>query len=164
MKKLLTILSVLVLLTACGQKDIMKGYKGLKGPDHQFVSEDYKAVMKKIENKEPGLYYFGFSDCPYCQDLVPVLNETLVELDQKAIYIDVKNSSFQGISKAFQDFEATLPQDKQSGGAFPYVMGIDKDGNVNTHKGTVQSHNLDTGLTEDEAKYIKLKIKQLIGQ
>lgn len=163
MKKLISVLSVLLLLSACGQNNIMKDYKDLKTTNHHFVSEEPKTVMDKLENKEEGIYFVGYANCAFCQDLVPVLEEVLEETDKTAIYLDVSKDSFKAIIDRFVKFDNNLDKNLQSGGGVPFFIVIDKDQNIRTHVGTVDGYNPSVEeMSEDQTEYLKIKLKQAI--
>lgn len=163
MKKLLTLISILLLLTACGEKDIMAGHDGFDKKDHHFVTKSQEAIMDDIEARVPGVYYFGFANCPVCTDLVPVFEDVLTDLDVQAIYIDVSKDEFQKIAERFQTLDQSLPQSMQSGGGVPFVLVVDEDENIRTHAGTVNSYTPGAEeMDENEIEYLKVKLTQAI--
>lgn len=162
MKKLIALFSILLLLTACGEKSIIE-QPGFNKKDHHFVTKAQSEIMDDVEASVPGTYYFGYGECPVCQELVPVLEEVLTELDQTATYIDVSKEEFQKISERFQTFDASLPENRQSGGGVPFVVGIDEDGTIRTHAGTVGNFQPgQTEMNEDQIEYLSIKLKQVI--
>lgn len=161
MKKLLLLFTSLVLLSACSS-NIMKGHDEL-GADHHFVKEDYSDVMDDLENKKPGVYYAGFPECPYCSDLVPVLEDVLEETDTMATYIKVDDSGFDKIRDRFIDFDESLDESQQSGGGVPFVIVIDEDETIRTHVGTVEGYSPGVEeMSENQLEYLHIKLTQAI--
>jgi thiol-disulfide isomerase/thioredoxin len=96
MKKLLGIVLGVLLLTGCSVSQI----KDLDN-DGKHFSEDYSNI--KVDENNPmvyktpeqiidiikkgtGIIYFGFPDCPWCQNAVPVLIDIAKEMDIDQIY------------------------------------------------------------------------------
>ncbi|MEG0328363.1 MAG: glutaredoxin domain-containing protein [Erysipelothrix sp.] len=162
-KTLLVALTALLILTGCsGKSNLMSGYKGFDKKDNHFIRENYTDAMTKIENKEAGIFYFGFDTCPWCVALVPVLEDALTEADVKAEYIDVQDKEFKEdkeLQDRFTKFNASLPQDQTSmqNGAptVPFVVIIDKDGNLSTHVGTIDNKQQ---LSDTEKEFLKLRL------
>lgn len=41
----------------------------------QLVKDNQDDVVSRLEAKEQGMYYFGFPTCPWCVELLPVLDK-----------------------------------------------------------------------------------------
>lgn len=164
MKKTLTLVSILLLLlTACSEKNIMADQPNFDKKDHHFITDSYTAVMSDIEAKKEGIYYFGNATCPVCEDLVPVLEDVLTELDQEAIYINVSKEEFSSIAERFEEFDQSLAPALQSEGGIPYLVAIDDKGTVRTHRGTISSYDIGKEeMSEDQIQYLEIKLKQAI--
>lgn len=164
MKKILTLVSILLLLSACGaDKNIMADQPGFDKKDHHFVSDSYESIMDDIEASKENIYYFGYGGCPVCEDLVPVLEDVLTDLDQEAIYIDVSKEEFSKIAERFQSYDEALGADLASQGGVPFVLVIDKDGSIRTHRGTVNTYNPGVEeMNDNEIEYLVNKLKQAI--
>lgn len=60
--------------------------------DNPMVYIAAEDLVKKIDDKESFIVYFGFSDCPWCRSVVSTLIEVAKENKTKKIYyVDVKN-------------------------------------------------------------------------
>ena len=44
-----------------------------------------------LENKESGIVYFGFSDCPWCQEALPILKQVLEEQKLNCYYVQTRD-------------------------------------------------------------------------
>ena len=47
-------------------------------------------VVSYIENKESHIVFLGFRDCPWCQDLIPILNDVAIQKNVKIKYVNVR--------------------------------------------------------------------------
>lgn len=173
MKKLLAILIASLLLVGCQSgpqvkdptvtnngNNIMEGYDVPQ--TNQFIETDYATIMDRLEKRSEGVYYLGYTGCPWCQKLVPVLNYVLVEEDQTAYYLDATSQQFKVIQTRFNAFDASLETSLQSGGYVPFTIFIDKDGNVKTHSGTLTSDGGNTALSSDQVNELKDLLRELV--
>lgn len=59
--------------------------------ENPFVYKSEEEIIKILEGKS-GVIYFGFSTCPWCRTMLPVLEEAANEEEIKEIaYLDIKN-------------------------------------------------------------------------
>ena len=56
-------------------------------PFEKVTMED---VVSYIENKESHIVFLGFRDCPWCQDLMPILNDIAIQKNVKIKYVNVR--------------------------------------------------------------------------
>lgn len=165
MKKLMIlVLTSLFVLVGCSSNNIMKDYAGLKTEDHHFFADSPEDFIEDLENRVEGVYFMGFSDCPWCKELVPVLDEIASEQGHSIQYLNTRSSGFQNnttLQNRLQAWIETLPEADQNGGSVPFTIFIDKDGNVITHLGTVESHNAPTAtMTENEMKFLVARLTE----
>ena len=52
-----------------------------------FEKTNITTVFTMLENKESGIVYFGFSDCPWCQEALPILKQVLEEQKLNCYYV-----------------------------------------------------------------------------
>lgn len=118
MKKIFTIILIMMLtltLTGCSDKPVEKtdalkfkeeyeknnGVKNEKynvttrtvniPEDNPMVYATAEEIIKKIDNKETFVVYFGFSDCPWCRSVIEELIHVAKDLKvEKVYYVDVK--------------------------------------------------------------------------
>lgn len=146
MKKLVIMMLLAFTLIGCSSsqptnKADMSDYKDIVGNDIRFVQDDFETMVTNMANKKEGIYFVGFSSCPWCMEFVPVLNEVLVEKDATAYYIDVRSEKFtDNIIDKLTEFDNTLGS-QASGGSVPFLVIIDGNGKITTHLGTVSGHN-----------------------
>lgn len=102
MKKLLCVLIAALTLLGCAQSDAIKfkkEYESLNGKenengrdyveisipkDNPIVYADIDKILDVIENE--GVIYFGFAECPWCRNALPVLIEAANEAGIEEIY------------------------------------------------------------------------------
>lgn len=168
MKKItLLCITLLLVLTGCGQKNIMKDYPDFKVKDHHFETKKYSEIMDDMENKVPGVYYMGFAQCPWCVDLVPHLEEALADHDLKAMYIDSQTPQFKNnpaLQEQYSKFIKSFPDGVENAGSSPFVIVIGKDGSISGHTGTAPSHDARKNeMTENEIAYLRARLDRLFS-
>ena len=121
MKRLFIILLCLLTLCSCTAKepanDIdlvttkvdMSGYRNMLPFDHQFVGIDPSEFIRVFQEKGTGIFYFGYADCPYCNEAIPYLNEVAKENDIKIHYIDVYSDQY-NFFEYFETVKALLEE------------------------------------------------------
>lgn len=157
MKKLLIISSVILLIIAAifisGQY-FGKIYGGGTGnyniKTKQFKQEDEGKTISRMVSLKKGIYYYGFSECPWCQELLPIYNDVLLEQKKKSYVVNTKDTKLskhdrKKLSKFYQRYTG----DKRL--TVPFIVVIKASGQVSTHVGTVTNH---------DAKKRKLTAKQ----
>lgn len=162
MKKIfITTFAFLVLLVGCSstKKADMSAYTLMTTKDHQFNAIDTLEGFDKIIDREPGVYYVGFDTCPWCQYLVPVLNDALVSHEKTAFYIDTRpagasDTVLASISSKYLSVLNTM-EGENSEGFVPFLVVISDDGTYTTHVGTAPSHDARVNpMTELETNYV----------
>lgn len=166
MKKLLLLLTVgLIFLAGCS-KNIMSEYPQLKTKDHHYVTKNYSEILTDMENKVPGVYYFGFPKCPWCQVLVPEMENVLSEYDLTAWTVDTSSKEFENnavLIKRFEDFMKTFPAGvANESGSVPFTIAISKDGVVDAHLGTTPDHdNPRIPLDNNQKEFLTARLEYL---
>lgn len=134
----------------------MTSYEGFMDEKHQFIEVPMSDFLLKLDAGATGIYYFGYTTCPWCVEAVPIMNEVAKELDLNIFYIDKKaETAKEEDSKAI---EARIPDklDKDDDGNphlyVPYVITI-KEGEITSyHTGTVDSHDAHERKMNDKEK------------
>lgn len=142
----------------------MTSYEGFMDEKHQFIEVPMSDFLLKLDAGATGIYYFGYTTCPWCVEAVPIMNEVAKELDLNIFYIDKKaETTKEEDSKAI---EARIPDklDKDDDGKphlyVPYVITI-KEGEITSyHTGTVDSHDAHERKMNDKEKAELKKIYQ----
>lgn len=60
--------------------------------ENPFIYSDAEDILKRMENKETFVVYFGFASCPWCRSVLPTLIESAKSNNVETIYyVDVLN-------------------------------------------------------------------------
>jgi len=60
--------------------------------DNMYINYTVKQLDKDINDKKSRIVYFGFTDCPYCNDLLPILTDINSHFKQEIYYIDTRKN------------------------------------------------------------------------
>lgn len=158
-----TIIIILLLIFFLGGGYV---YNSTIIPDYNDSTENLQKssnpsnILNKIESKEQGIYYFGFKQCPWCRELLPVLNKTLNENNVTAYTVDTKADYFlekDRLEKIFSD----ITKEKEL--TVPFVIFINSNGNIQYNIGTVDNHFADKKrLTNKQSKELTSNLNDLI--
>ena len=203
-KNIKIIISVLIIILLCvglvyvfinniensSEKEEKMEFSKLYNVDenHVFETISVKDAVDLLENGT-GIIYLGYSDCPWCQDIVPLLNESAKNNDvSKVYYIEdfynmrpdkTSNPKYQNeynkivdIIKKYEDkINEQIKEDNII--KVPLVLFV-KDGEIlGYQKGTVEGHNISQDengnnylrdLTDEEEQEITKKLNNLINK
>lgn len=125
---------------------------------HAYVEVRVTELLESLKNPEGErrVYYMGFVGCPWCMEIVPVLNEVALAEEVTVYYVNTRGVTEEE-DAALEEVKALLA---------PY-LAVDADGNpilyvpdvlvvekgqvLSNHIGTVDSHNAhEREMTEDE--------------
>lgn len=144
----LILTSGLLFLQACNQKDAFQTeYPEVTDNKHLFEIVSVDKVLSMIENKETGIIVLGFKSCPWCQKLMPYVNQVVKEKNHEVIYyVDIKEmrdnpESFEHEKylQMKEKFSAVVDTERDRINAPTTIML--KDGEVlGFHLDTVRSH------------------------
>lgn len=152
-------------------------YQQVTDEEHVFEYVSANQILYMIENKKTALIVLGFKECPWCQALMPVLNEAAKNEEvEKVYYLDIKTmrddtttSEHKKYLMLKEAFSEAVDESKDRLNA-PTVIFL-KDGElVDYHIDTVITHvmndnNVLPPLTKDEHKelleILELKIDKI---
>lgn len=187
MKKLIyIILVVLILSVSIGCN---KAYNKKIETEAEYFSKLYEGVdssnvYKRINAEDAvnmlkegtGILYIGYNTCPWCKQIVPVLNDAAKEKDINSVYYienfynmrPDKNTNpenkeeYDELLKLLDDI---LPYEKDENGndttlkiiRVPLILFIKNGEIVSYHKGTYEGHNIQTKIDENgnEVRYLE---------
>lgn len=111
----------------------------------------FEEAIDFFEQKQTGVLYFGFKDCPWCQCARPILEKVAIENDQTIYYVKTRKAD-KNHTRLYDDTqkERIRPyiekymEDNEEGELTLYVPlvlqvqeGVVKDG----HMGTITNHD-----------------------
>ncbi len=153
----------------------MEVYPQLTDKQHIYEVIDADKALELINNKETCILVMGFKECPWCQAVIPYVNEVAKEEGlTKIYYIDIKYmrdnpesldySKYLELKEHFKD-AVDLTKDRINA---PTTIAL-KDGKmVGFHLDTVSSHVLEEGilppLNNEQERELKEIIKNLINK
>ena len=127
----------------------------------KLVDSSVKDMLKRVENKESFVVYFGFEGCPWCAEAKPILKQVMVDYDHDVYYIDTRknpewtsNTMIDDYDKLTEFLGDELKKDDEGTPRLytPYFIFI-KDGEVvMTHQGTVEGYDAHERKMTDEEK------------
>ena len=147
-----------------GEESDMSGYTGLD-EDHVFVDTSVQEMLSDMDNGMTFAVYYGFVKCPWCQEAVPVLNESAKEAGYRVGYINTRPTSDIHSNTEIPDYDLLteavgeyfpLDEDGIPHLYTPFVFFI-KDGKVQeVHQGTVDGHDAhERRMTSEEEEELR---------
>lgn len=132
--------------------------------NEQFISITMQDAIQRFKEKQEGIIYFGYPDCPWCQEVQPILEEVAKEYDIKIYYVRTRDDNKEKLYTE-EEKDAIVPYvkdylKKDDQGELqlyvPLVVSI-KDGKViQGHLGTVEAHDAhERKMTESEKNEVK---------
>lgn len=139
-----------IIVSGCQQskKQMNKDYPGLTDKDHVYEPIKVDEVKKMLNQKETFYLVMGFSNCPWCQALIPVLNEVAKDHQAKTIYyldiLDIRDNEASDGYETFHNltdgiFQPILDKEKNRVNA-PTFIKVEQGNVVMHHLNTVDSH------------------------
>ena len=171
MKKWIIAVSLLLFAAGCADKTAavetaslkadMSGYENFTETDHHFLASDVQDFLERMDDQETMTAYFGFSECPWCNEALPILNECAEEAGTDIYYINTRPTEDVTNNTEMPDYDLLLAR---IGSCFsydnegnhhlyvPFVVFV-KDGEVvMTHEGTVDGHDAHERVMTDEER------------
>ena len=133
-----------------GQKSDMTGYPDFADTDHVFIDSNVKDVVNRYQKGETFAVFFGFSNCPWCREAMPLLNEVAKENGRKVYYVNTRAKEGITSNTEIDDYDLLV---ENLGEFFPYdndgirhlyvpFVFFIKDGVVvSYHEGTTDDHD-----------------------
>lgn len=184
-RKILLILISLLFITGCSKKEEIKEETGCdveaQGCEIEVVTDEvrsYRTLIKnftelsydeaysRITNGGSLVIYYGFETCPWCQELLPILNEFTE--DYEIFYVNMKpdgeDSRVEGHSQYdsyLKNFELIKSFNESEKIIAPTIIEVINGELVMTHAGTVEGHNAkERKMTAEE----KLILKETVSE
>ncbi len=127
--------------------------------ENVFNPISFEDAINLFENKESGIMYFGYSNCPWCIEAVPIMNEVAQNLGKEIYYVATRDSDRNQLyteeeSEKILSYIGEYEDRDEEGNLHIYVplVVVFEDGVcVSGNLGTVDSHDAhERKMTEEE--------------
>lgn len=141
MKKIYYLVGLLVVLLLAGffayrSVSLLKYNDSTENMYHIDATE----IVNALVEHEPGVYYFGFENCPWCRELLPILDNQLEKNHVKAFTVDTKSNEFSnGDKRKIETFFEKYTGESDL--TVPFTVFINSAQKVRYNIGTVPEHN-----------------------
>ncbi len=145
--------------TACGIDE--SDDKSSSEETKRFKDTSMKTALSVFQNKETAVLYFGYPDCPWCKEAMPILGDLAEKNDQQILYVRTRDDEKELLyteaeKKELISYTKDYMQKDEEGKYqlyVPFVVFV-KDGEiVNAHVGTVAGHDAhERTMTDEEEK------------
>ena len=164
MKKVIVWITVLNLLMMCGcnansnPKETSQGCSEdgacsvVEQEENSFIPLTMEEALQFFEEKKTGIMYFGFPDCPWCHDVVPILEKVSKEMDESVYYVRTRKGKKDNYEKLYTEdqrkclvgYVGEYMSENEEGVVslyVPLVVSINHGVCVSGHVGTVEGHD-----------------------
>ncbi len=128
-----------------------------------FISIDFETAVSMLKNKESGIFYFGYPDCPWCLEALPIMQETAASLGQNIYYVATRDEE-RNVLYSDEEVDIILEyvgeyEDTDEEGNLhlyvPLVVKVNNGEVVGGNLGTVEGHDAhERKMTEEEKKQL----------
>lgn len=147
---IITIIFTIVLCINIQMKDkqFIEDYPQLKDENVIIKYTTIDEVLELIESKYSGIIVYGFKQCPWCQAVVPYVNEIAIEKGySNVLYLDIKDMRDNPDSLEKEKYNQLFNQISEKIGnpekIFAPTITVLKDGKITSYSiGTVDSHQI----------------------
>lgn len=128
----------------------------------QFVHRVPEEILHDLVNKKQGVYYFGFPECPWCIELLPILDKELARAKGTAYVVNTRADHYtEEDDELLTDFYVQYT--KEADLSVPFVVAINHSGDVKVHSGTLDAHNAaERKLTSQQTERLSHLMDELI--
>lgn len=155
--------------SACGQTEEQDS---LSADLADFESMDFDEAVEFFRTGQSGLLYFGFPDCPWCQEVIPLLHEAAGE-DVAVHYIRTRDENRSRLYTDEQK-EQIVPylkdyMSENDEGELtlyvPLVVAVEHGQVTDGHQGTVEGHDAhERTMTEEEKEQVTDELQRIVGE
>lgn len=138
-----------------------------------FTPLDFESAISFFEEGKSGVLYFGFHDCPWCEDVVPLLYDAASQEDVEVYYVETRDLERNRLYTDEQK-ERIIPyigdymSDNEKGELtlyVPLVLSVE-DGKVSMgHQGTVEGHQAkEREMTDEENAQVREDLEKIVWE
>lgn len=175
MKKIIAVMISAVILAGCSapvsskepERADMSGYQYLEDPEPAFYEMTVTDIKEQMDQGESFAVYFGFAECPWCNEAVPVLNEAAKEAGMTVGYVDTRkdaswksNTDIDGYD-LFKEIAKDYLKEDENGEPHLYAPTVIffKDGKiVKYHEALIEGYTPSEGRMSEEQQKELLEI------
>ena len=141
--------------------------------NQDFTEISMEEALSFFNKKKDGILYFGFEQCPYCQQAKPILRKVAKSAKKTVYYVKVRDDQknllytdeqreqlSQYIGKYMEENEE---EDNKLWLYVPLVLSVKKGEAIKGHEGTVKDHDASKReMTKKEKKKLKRIYKNIL--
>lgn len=154
---------------ACESEDVACSFETA---DPILISKPraFDEAIDFFQEGKTGILYFGFEDCPWCQQAVPILKEVASEYGQEVIYIQTRDAD-RNLLYTEEQKQEIIPyieqymseNDEGQLSLFVPCVVVVKDGKaIGGHVGTVDGHDAhEREMSEQEQAELKKTYEEM---
>lgn len=156
--------------TSCANQSESGDLSQLDAALATFTPMDFESAISFFQEGKSGVLYFGFYDCPWCQDVVPILSDVAAKNGGEVFYVQTRDAQRQRLYTDEQK-ERIVPylgnymSENNEGVLTLYVPLIVRvqDGKVTmAHQGTVDGHQAgEREMSEEERLIVNRAIQNM---
>lgn len=175
MKKVLLSLLLVLSITACQQEqptqenngknacDATKDCGGKKKAKIKFTEISMQDALDIFANQESAILYFGFENCPYCQEAAPLLKEAADQTGKEILYVKTRDDKNNELLYDDQQRQQLIPyigswmeENEEKGNVLwlyvPLVVRVENGVATNAHSSTLPEHDPEVAELTTEQK------------
>lgn len=166
-RNLLLVLTLLF-LASCKEDTFMKDYPQLEDKKHIYELVEIDKVLSIFHEKETAVILMGFPACPWCQAVVPFVNEIAKEENVDTVYyldiLEMRDESSLNHNKYLELKTLIIDAvDKEKDRINGPTLVIVKDGQmVGYHLDTVSSHQIENGVLPPLTEEQKIELRDIL--
>ncbi len=137
-----------------------------------FTPMSFDEAIALFQDQGTGLVYFGFSRCPWCQEIVPLLQKAADQNGVEVFYVKTRDAMKERLYTDEQKDQIApyieeYLQDNDEGVPtlyVPLVLAVVDGQVVDGHQGTVEDHDAhERTMTADETKQVQQIMDELVS-
>ncbi|WP_304775420.1 hypothetical protein [uncultured Faecalibaculum sp.] len=144
----------------CGETETACESPAVAEEAEDMTEISFDQAIQYLESMAPGVYYFGFEKCPWCQEAVPVLLEEAEKTGQQIFYVKTRDEDKKRLyddaqKERITPFLEPWMKDNEDGELTLYVpLGIRVHNGEITGgpQGTVEGHDAKEAAMTDQQK------------
>ena len=138
-----------------------------------FISKDFfqdsfeendnpEIILEDLKKNKSGIYAFGFEECPWCEQLYPILDEVISEHNEKLRYVDTHNVNFTVDERTILK-NYMIKNTEFDDVVVPFVVMVSENRSYQYHVGTLEGHDATKDkLTASQENELKKRLEDMI--